>query len=45
MKTFPKKFMDRVPTYLYPITAFTMITVAVNVTLKADHDEETSHRF
>lgn len=45
LKTFPKKMMDRVPTYLYPITSLILINIGSTVAFNADHQEEVSHRY
>ena len=45
IKTFPKKMMDRAPTYMYPITAAIMIQMGMAYALAGDHEEDVEHRF
>lgn len=44
-KTFPKKFVDRIPTYMWPIGTFTLIYVSFEATTYYDQTEVLAHRF
>jgi len=45
VKTFPKKAVDRVPTYLWPFGTLAFVYAVIEVTEAADHAEDYAHRF
>jgi hypothetical protein len=45
IKTFPKKMVDRVPTYLWPFGTMGIVYVIVAYTESVDHAENYAHRF
>jgi hypothetical protein len=45
LKTFPKKAVDRFPTYLWPIGAVTIVAVIMEWSDTTDAHEDYVHRF
>lgn len=45
LKTFPKKVVDRVPTYLYPFSSLCLVYVVMQWSEAEDHKEDYAHRF
>jgi hypothetical protein len=45
LKTFPKKTVDRFPTYLWPISALGLVYVTIVWTEAEDFQEDYAHRF
>lgn len=44
-KTFPKKMVERVPTYLWPFGTVAFIYATIEITEAADRAEDYAHRF
>ena len=45
IKTFPKKVVDRVPTYLWPVGSFAIIAGIMQWSEAKDQAEDYEHRF
>lgn len=45
IKTFPKKAIDRVPTYLWPLGTFALIYAVKEGSTAWDYSEDFEHRF
>ena len=45
IKTFPKKVVQRVPTYLWPAGTVAFIYAVIKTSVTLDHAEDIEHRF
>jgi len=45
LKTFPKKMVERVPTYLWPFGTAAFVYGVIQITEAADKAEDYAHRF
>jgi len=45
LKTFPKKTVDRFPTYMYPFSSLAFVYVVMVWSEAEDHKEDYAHRF
>jgi len=44
-KTFPKKCVDRFPTYLWPLGTIGFVMAVIEWSDAKDHEEDYAHRF